>query len=225
MNRKLTLPYASHRIFGENDLDAPTWREIKNFGRMIKLAKNSTFEPETSTAFYCIEKGSLRADFMTLGGRQRSLLIFEAGAIINLAHAVLGEKSFTRFKVRKDSILWQVDNKTIMTIPESCPHLKNLCLRILASSNMTYEVALAYLDVDDFKIRFCRYLALCIRRYGDLCFSTGLTQEECAMTLGVHRATLARAVQALKKDGIIACFTQECVQILDAERLLQQADL
>ena len=42
---------------------------------------------------------------------------------------------------------------------------------------------------------------------------------------GVHRATLARAIQHLKQEAIIACFTCRRVEIIDMERLRHMAHL
>ena len=53
----------------------------------------------------------------------------------------------------------------------------------------------------------------------------GMTQEQLASVFGVHRATLARAIQHLKQEAIIACFTCRRVEIIDMERLRHMAHL
>jgi DNA-binding transcriptional regulator YhcF (GntR family) len=52
-----------------------------------------------------------------------------------------------------------------------------------------------------------------------------MTQEQLASVFGVHRATLARAIQHLKQEAIIACFTCRRVEIIDMERLRHMAHL
>ena len=56
-------------------------------------------------------------------------------------------------------------------------------------------------------------------------FPLGMTQEQLASVFGVHRATLARAIQHLKQEAIIACFTCRRVEIIDMERLRHMAHL
>ena len=59
----------------------------------------------------------------------------------------------------------------------------------------------------------------------EYCKYTGMTQEQLASVFGVHRATLARAIQHLKQEAIIACFTCRRVEIIDMERLRHMAHL
>ena len=53
--------------------------------------------------------------------------------------------------------------------------------------------------------------------------TTEYTRE--GSVFGVHRATLARAIQHLKQEAIIACFTCRRVEIIDMERLRHMAHL
>ena len=79
--------------------------------------------------------------------------------------------------------------------------------------------------MDDFVTRFSRFLiSLSLERGSDE-FPLGMTQEQLASVFGVHRATLARAIQHLKQEAIIACFTCRRVEIIDMERLRHMAHL
>lgn len=220
------LPYAAYKVIGETDLAAPVWNEIRAFGQPLPhIRKGSVFYPASDSEFYCIESGRLRMDFISSTGRQRSLLIYEAGSFVNLAHAVHGRQCLEPFSVLADARLWRLDRSLLIESDCHCPSLARLCLKILSAINLTYHAAITLLDVDEFKTRFCRYLVLNMRRYGGARFCLGLTQDECAQTLGVHRATLARTVQSLKVAGVISCFTRELVEVLDPERLLELSGL
>lgn len=52
----------------------------------------------------------------------------------------------------------------------------------------------------------------------------GLSQQELARLLGVHRATLTRAIFRLRGLGIIGKFTRNELEILDPHRLCKLAD-
>lgn len=88
-------------------------------------------------------------------------------------------------------------------------------VNLLGTLVLTYHTALTDLLLDDFIIRFSRFLlSLSLERQA-LEFAPGITQEKCATVLGVHRATLARAIQRLRQTGVIDGFTRRRVRILD----------
>lgn len=222
MDSKLSnhMPFTTHRVCGGKNIFSPVWQEIRRYGLSIELKKDTFFQPSDMSYFYCIESGELRCNFMTQNGKERSLLIYESGAFVNLEHALLNKPSNFSFFVAIDTKLWKIRSSLLTENISSFPHLACECLKLISAMSLTYQAALTFLEVDDFKSRFCRYLALNVRKFGDTSFRIGLTQSQCASTLGVHRATLARAIQSLKKDGIISTFTRERVEILDLEALL-----
>lgn len=214
------LPYATYKVWGENNAGADVWREIRAYGYPLDVKAGLIFYPEDNYSFYCVESGRLRTDFISGTGRQRSLLINETGSLINIAHAIHGTRCLEPYTVLKDGRLWRLNRCLVLEQPFPCPNLAVLCLKVLSSVTLTCQTALTWLDVDNFKIRFCRYLLLNIRRFGSSGFSLGLTQEECAQTLGVHRATLARIVKELKEERVLSSFTRDYVEIIDKDKLL-----
>lgn len=213
------MPYAAHRIQGEPELVRGAWLEITRLGHPLDVEKGCMFYPYGGDEYYFVEKGRFREDFISGSGKLRSLLIFEKGSLINLPNAAQNAPALEPYNALDESRIWRLEYSRTIERPEKAPMLARLCLRQLSSSALTYRAALTLLDLDDFKKRFCRYLLLNIRRFGGAAFRLGLTQDECAQTLGVHRATLARAIKDLKQDGVIKCFTKECVRISDAEKL------
>lgn len=216
------LPYATYNIGGAA---GPEWDEIRAHGSSMALRAGTCFEPDSPDYFYGVERGRLRLEYVASSGRARSLLAYGPGAMLNLSGAILGERSHGYFRVLEDSVLWRLPASLVASpdAPGRCPRLTSYCLYNLSSIIQTYYVGLTFLEVDSFRMRFCRYLLLNIRRFGCMSFSLGITQEECACTLGVHRATLARTVQELKRAGVLGCFTRDCVHILDGQALRRLA--
>ena len=91
-------------------------------------------------------------------------------------------------------------------------------IELLGTLVLTYHTYLTDMLMDDFVTRFSRFLFPSLERGSDE-FLLGMTQEQLASVFGVHRATLARAIQHLKQEAIIACFTCRRVEIIDMERL------
>lgn len=144
--------------------------------------------------------------------------------MFNLANGILGEQLLGNYLAMEGGTLWKIPVAKFMGDPICCPHLARAAMRVLATILATYYAGLTYLVVDNFKVSFCRYLLLAMHNNNNKnVFSVGMTQDECAAMLGVHRATLARVVGELKKHGIIGSFTSERISILDTQKLIEFA--
>lgn len=215
------LPYAVYRIGGDVR-DEALWAEIRRLGEGLSCPAGRSFSSLVAHPHdvFCIERGSLRQEYLSGEGRRRLLLVYGVGAIFNTAPAVLEKAAAGAPVVLEDCRLWRIPGEHLREerLLAASPRLARQALRILSSVMLTYHEALTELAVDAFLVRFCRYLLLNMGRFGTE-FRLGLTQSECAATLGVHRATLARAVQWLRRRGILAEFGKRRVRILDPEAL------
>ena len=219
------LPFACRKVGDASYWTDAAWAEATRHGIALDIRERSYFQPESGEYFYFVGKGSFKSFFTTRQGKRRQLLVYEAGSVLNLACAILNSKPVLNYLAIENGILWQLPIGLIMGEKIVCPHLAQACLRIMASIMETYYAGLTYLEVDSFDKVFCRYLLLAMRNAESNEFFLGLTQEDCASMLDVHRATLARIVRELKSMGVIGCFTRTKVSILDVEKLIQMADL
>ena len=183
---------------------ATAWHEILHLGTKQRHSAGSIVKVEGETCFdlFYIDEGKVHVVFDTIDGRMRSVVSFEPGSIFNLAPAA--------------------------TRCEASGQYQNLMLSVielLGTLVLTYHTYLTDMLMDDFVTRFRRFLiSLSLERGSDE-FPLGMTQEQLASVFGVHRATLARAIQHLKQEAIIACFTCRRVEIIDMERLRHMAHL
>ena len=90
---------------------------------------------------------------------------------------------------------------------------------------LIYSTFLSDMLMDDFTVRFSRYLASLVVKNGSCSFPLGITQDRCAEMLGVHRATLGRAIHELKSEGILGSFIRNKVEIRDYEALCRKAGI
>ena len=126
-----------------------------------------------------------------------------------------------------DAVIWQIPGKVLhdAVFAARYPNLMLSVIELLGTLVLTYHTYLTDMLMDDFVTRFSRFLiSLSLERGSDE-FPLGMTQEQLASVFGVHRATLARAIQHLKQEAIIACFTCHRVEIIDMERLRHMAHL
>lgn len=218
------LPFACYRVGDPDNLAGSVWTEVELHGAPVNVNAHSLFQPESSQFFYFVASGRFKTVFITQNGKERPLLLYEPGAMFNIANGILGEHFLGNYSTVDGGRLWKIPVARIMDDPICCPHLARAAMRILAKILATYYAGLTYLVVDNFKVSFCRYLLLAMRNNNnEHVFSVGMTQEECAAMLGVHRATLARVVNELKKEGVIGSFTSEKTIILDKQKLLELA--
>ena len=216
-------PFAVPVVQGETDENSPVWREIRREGTRL-VSRAGTFisiSGDHLLDMYCLEKGRVRILFDTLEGRQRALMTFEPGGIFNLACALTQKDASGMYQCVKDSVIWRVpgtvlkDEKAVT----ACPALAAYALRQMGTVALIHSTFLSDMLMDDFVVRFSRYLLSLAARCESTEFPLGITQDRCAAMLGVHRATLGRAIQYLKKNNVIECFRRGRVCILDLEKL------
>ena len=232
------MPFAVPVVQGETRADSPVWREIRREGTRLVFTAGTFIDISGKHLLdmYCLEKGRVRILFDTLEGRQRALMTFDPGGIFNLACALmtfdpggifnlacaLTQKDASGlYQCVKDSVIWRVPG-TVLKDEEAvtaCPALAAYALRQMGTVALIHSTFLSDMLMDDFVIRFSRYLLSLAARYDRTEFPLGITQDRCAAMLGVHRATLGRAIQHLKKTGVIECFRRNRVCILDPDRL------
>lgn len=218
------LPYACYMVGDKAYLKGETWMEIENNGIPINVDADTNFMADSVDYFYCVEKGKIKTLFTTRSGKERPLLMYGCGAMLNLANAILGQSFVGNYVVVEKSRVWRIPIEKITGDTNECPHLARACFKTLASIMETYYTALTYLQIDSSKKVFCRYLLLNVRRHKSSEFVVGITQEECASMLGMHRATLARIIKELKEIGVLECFRCDHVAILDVDRLANLAE-
>lgn len=221
------LPFLATRLYGSPALHASLWKEIHNGGEAFRLERGSHFTPKHGH-FYCIEKGTLRLEYADQNdGRLRLLTTYEKDAIFNLPWALQNKACSYSLHVLENALVWSIPAETLLDPSKfiNFPALAQNVIHLLSSSLLTFYGLLTFLEGEPFLKRFCRYLALNIRKHGSSGFSIDLTQKDCACMLGVHRATLARAVRQLKKDGVLESFTKDGVRVRDMEKLFAMAGL
>ena len=223
------LSFAVPEIRGEADLSSPVWQEIRAIGSRLSFKSGALIELSESGIFdmYCVEKGRVRIIFDTLEGRQRSLMSFETGGIFNLACAIIQKNSSGLYQCMEESIIWRVPGRLLQDASAVAknPALAAYALQQMGRVVLTHSTSLSDMLMEDFTVRFSRYLVSLVSSHGSETFPLGITQDRCAAMLGVHRATLGRAIHVLKEKKILGHFTRGKVHILDYQSLCRMAGL
>lgn len=215
-------PYASFAVPRIQGL-ADCWTTVLQLGVRGVYRRNSVVRAEGPTRFdlFYIEEGRVQVLFDTMDGRMRSVVSFEPGSMFNLAQAAARSEASGLYQCVTDAVIWRIPGELLHDVAFAAAHPELLIavIHILGRLVLTHHTFLTDMLMDDFVIRFSRFLVSMSVEHG-LEFAPGMTQDRLATMLGVHRATLARAIQRLKRDGVISGFTKNKVCILDREALL-----
>lgn len=216
--------YAIPRITGS----CTQWKNIFRQGTSLRLQAGNfltTDEHNQHNIFY-VEKGEIQILFDTLEGQQRAVVTFGAGGIFNIAPAALQHDASGQYYCLKDSLIHCLPIDAVLseeTIQKN-PSLAVSLIKHLSKLVLIYHTMLTDLQISSFFKRFCRYLLSLSVQHGSETFPLGMTQDKLAATLGVHRATLARAVQKLKQLGIVGKINSKAVEITDIRLLTELAN-
>lgn len=97
-------------------------------------------------------------------------------------------------------------------------------MQSLGNKNLQMHETLSYTGPDAALVQLARWLSRMADNHGALSFRPGLTQQELADMLGVHRATLVRCIHALRAQGIVSRFTRNALDITDPAALRRIAE-
>lgn len=215
----LFAPFAVPRI---GNL-AKAWHDIRHLGVKMTCSAGSIIRVEGEFRFdlFYLEVGNVQVIFDTPEGRARSVVSFEAGSIFNLAPAATRREASGQYQCLTKAIIWRIPGNILHDpgFAVKYPNLMLSVIEVLGTLVLTYHTYLTDLLLDNFVIRFSRFLLSLSLERDSRIFPLGMTQEQLATVFGVHRATLARAIQYLKHRGVIASFTCRRVEILDMEGL------
>lgn len=229
MNKKSEAPLFSHYAIPKITGTCSICHDFFHQGKTLYLKANSILsitEQNQHDIFY-VEKGEVQIIFETFKGQQRTIISFGEGGIFNIAPAVLMQDASGQYQCKTDTVIHSLPARIILaeeTIQEN-PELAVSLIKHLSRLTLTYSTLLTDLQIDSFFNRFCRYLLSLQLQHESNTFALDVSQDHLATILGVHRATLARAIQKLKKLNVITKFSTKTVEICDLETLKQLAEL
>lgn len=182
-------------------------------------------DPEHS--FYFLEKGRVTILHGATNGQVQNMLYMQPGTLLNVAHA-LGS-SMTRFLdsgcqffCLTDVVLWKFpgsllhDQDFIRSHPAFIENLmSSIGLKLLLMHN-----TLSNSGTGNTLSKLCRFCLNMSQASGNAReLSPGISQTELANLLGVHRISLLRVIQKLKRDGVLQELTRDSLVIKDLEKL------
>lgn len=190
-------------------------RMVLQSGSLLSLTK------EMQDAIFYVEQGEVQIIFDSIEGQQRAVVSFGEGGIFNIAPATLHQNASGEYQCLQLTVLYYIPAKKILNedTMQEYPEVALALVKHLSRLVLIYHTFLTDLQVSSFFVRFCRYLLSLYLHHNTPTFPLGTTQDRLAATLGVHRATLSRAIQRLRQEGVLGKLNSRTVEILNPERL------
>lgn len=200
------------------------WAQVLHLAKEYKYLKRTRvrFSPEMDRDFYYISKGQVCLQVSSPEGKERMTNYFGEGCLFNLAAVFFEDfQDSGAWVFLEDSIIWRFPG-SLLHDEDFVSQYPALIINLLHSISFTMLTQYAWLTemfMADPLPRVARYLIGLVAAAGsDNCF-VGVTQQDAALQLGMHRGTLSAALKDLKEQGIVSEFSRGRLHILNMEKL------
>lgn len=211
------IDYNSARIAGLNT----AWEELLHLGSKRCYPKNTIIPHETAKGIFYLSRGTVELAYNNSMGHKRIALYYGPGTLINEARSLTGHNLGGTFTCMEAVELY-LFNKDLCNeeFIRKYPHLIHNLLKTMAVKMLLHYCFVTTMGTGSHLSQVCRFIlsTAAVHGYPEQ-FSLNLTQQEVADLIGMHRATLARAIQKLKKMGVVDKFTSSKVHVTDYEQL------
>ena len=206
-----------------------TWADILHLAvrQVCPAGYSLILEGDAFSDFYYIEKGRLLISYASQNGRERSIIAIEAGNLFNVSTALTEfDNPDTQNLCKEETVLWRFPGRLLHSpdFVSKYPELIIEIMRSLARKTLQMHETLSYTGPDVALIQLARWILRTADTHGTATLRPGLTQQELADRLGIHRATLVRCIHTLREKNIVSNFSKNSLIIkdMDALRLLAE---
>lgn len=206
------------------------WEEVLHLGQRQRYSKNAIIggNDEHVDSLQYLYKGRIKMSRFNVEGNEKILFYIEKGNLFGEVPFWSGEPMISTFIATEPCEVYSFSRQCIKDqIMSNYPHLVVNLLEGMA--NKTYIISGHAGGLESLVSRASKVLIyVAEREHGvitdaKVICAKGISQQELANILGVHRVTLNHAIGQLKKQGIIGEMTKSTLVILDYGRLLELA--
>jgi CRP-like cAMP-binding protein len=208
------------------------WQSVLHLGQRHYYNKGSIIIGNNQSGinhFYFLQAGRVKYSSISLEGNEKILWYLEKGNIF-------GEVPFFDRKIM-ENVFTATEKCEVYLFSRQCfhdeilPKYPELVVNLLKSmANKTRVVAIHASDLASLVGRVSKALIYLVTREnanqfpGRTVCTKGISQQELACILGVHRVTLNNAIAQLKQEGIIGHLSKSRLVINDYGQLLKLAE-
>ncbi len=211
----------------------PGWVKTVELGIRREFQKGcQIFDLESSmNGVYLVLEGQVEILLYTLQGPEKILFYVGPGCIFGeVGCFVSGDTGEARIRARTDCVTYFFSRELIEnTISKNHPELLIELIRVAAYKIRMFSVLLKDSLIGDNFQRVCKNLIYLVKYKGiqitpeqkRVKFDPGISQQDLARLMGIHRVTLSKAIGQLKTMGIIHHFTKNRLEIINYQALVE----
>lgn len=201
------LPDAKRRIFAR--------------GSVLDVARDITIQGHPG--FYYIVSGLIRLSYIGLAGEERTILYAGPGVLLNVPTLLANDSDDTLATCVETTEIAIFDAALLHDVEfaRNNPELMLNLVHTLCSHLVIHSQRLADAALENTISRLCRIIRELAP--GRTSANPNITQQELALLLGIHRATLTRSLSRLRRMGVIGKFTKKELEVLNPALLEELA--
>ncbi len=202
-----------------SDLNAP-WRDVLSLGRRqaYKKGQQVTMGPY----LYFLDSGKIRLSHISLQGLEKILWYLHPGSIFGETPFFDRVPSAGYFYCSSDCVVYNFSHEAVDQLSKSRPDLMLDLCRSMARKMRALSDQASSLFLDSLKVRTVRFLAQHVVKGTDpMLVDLGITKQELAALLGVHRISLYKILKDYEDAGILSPFRGSQVTVLQPEAFFQ----
>lgn len=201
------------------------WRKMLGLGAQRNLAAEAPLllQGREVLDFYYLAQGNLRLMHLGPDGRERTILYLCSGNLFNESTALAGyDAPDCCFFSMGPSVIYRFSGSLLRDVRFIAEH-PALIINLMESQAikiLIMHVGLGSTVGHSSLQTVSRFiLSLMERHDGALEFDPGLTQQDIATLLGLHRASVVRTLTELRRLGALITFTKHSLKIGDPRLL------
>ncbi len=199
------------------------WEKMLHLGVPVSFVPRQIISAEVDGAtqgFYYVRRGRVRLSYIASNGQEKVLFYVGKGTLFHDVPAIV--KSTSCIFTCMDATSAVFFNKKMLShkfISEHPEIITNWVESIAEKSTNFFHQLCGFGLLDSFA-NVCRllYSMALYNREGDKIVPY-LSKQECAALLGIHRASLHKALTRLQKEEIIGKYSRHELEILDMDKL------
>lgn len=209
------------------DLNRP-WEKVIHLGTPVSFPAKAVITgrkhgTEQSGVYY-VKRGRVRLSNVTIGGQEKMLLYMGEGSLFNEIPMLTSSSDYMFTCLENtETIFWT--RKQITEFIKEYPELVLNLMEAMGTKMQNFYVQLCGMSSYGAFVNVCRVLFSMhlFQRKGDIVVP-GISKQELAAFLGIHRSSLHKALARLQDEGVIGAYTRNYLEITNLEALKTYAE-
>lgn len=189
------------------------WRAVLHLGERRTVSKGQ--QVPLGSHLYFLEQGCARLSMQNLDGVEKILWYVREGCIFGETPYFEEKPSEGYFICTEHSVIYAFSEEHLRVVRSEFPDLLLNLARSMAYKMRVFFHQAASMYLDTVLVRTCKFLAQRIVPGSEpLTANVGISRQEMASLLGVHRISLYKILRQQEENGLLGPFENKRVVIL-----------